>query len=59
MNEITLKIKIEQKDVNELIFFLDNTNEIGLSDEKSYITNNRSNLREMNEDYITLFIDEN
>ena len=58
-NEITIKIKIEQIDINNIIYFLDNTKEG--SDEYFengiYVKHNHDNLKELNENNTILIID--
>ena len=63
INEITLKIMVEENELNKNIYFLDNTQEsdwsyIGYYEDGKYIKHNHDNLNEMNETNITLIIDE-
>ena len=55
-NEISLKIKIEQNEINNNIYFLDNTEGTYNENGKS-VKHNHDNLKEMNENYTSLIID--
>ena len=59
-NEISIKIKIEQSDINSTIYFLDNTKESDKNyfENGEYVKHNHDNLREMNKFNTTLIIDE-
>ena len=59
-SEITIKIQIEQNDVNNDIYFLDNTqeNDGKYYENGNYITHNHDNLSEINENNTNLVIDE-
>ena len=56
-NEITLKIKIEQNELNNTIYFLDNTNSEYRENDK-WEEHKHDNLCEINENNTTLIIDE-
>ena len=60
-NEIMLKIKIEQTELNKTIYFLDNTSEItnpdGYYENGKNVMHNHDNLNELNENNTTLIID--
>ena len=62
-SEITLQVKIEQNDVNKIIYFLDNTSESTYSygyiekGRKDFVKHNHDNLKELNESNTTLIID--
>ena len=60
-NEIELKIKIEQRDINKNVYFLDNTQESdyesGYNENGKYVKHNHDNLSEINENNTTLIID--
>ena len=55
-NEIKLKIQIEQNDINNIIYFLDNT-ESDFYENGNLITHKHDNLSELNESNTTLIID--
>ena len=56
-NEIMLKIKVEQSDIENTIYFLDNTN--GKYDENDLlIDHNHDNLKEINETNTTMIVNE-
>ena len=54
-NEIEIKIKIENRDVNQTVYFLDNTNGKYIENKKE-VNHNHDNLKEMNESNTTLII---
>ena len=60
INEITLKIKIEQNEVNKIIYFLDNTQDSDgeYPESDKWVKHIHDNLREMNENNTILIIDE-
>ena len=58
-NEITLKIKIEQNNVNNTIYFLDNTDNTyneNKNDINDHVEHKHDNLKELNENNTTLII---
>ena len=61
INEIAIKIKIEESDLNNKIYFLDNTSESahpeGYYESSNFVNHNHDNLDELNEYNTTLFID--
>ena len=62
-NEITLKIKIEESDINNTIYFLDNTQENDYGgnlywENGNWVNHNHDNLTEMNESNTILIINE-
>ena len=61
-NEIMLKVKIEQNDVNKNIYFLDNTQEDfndgkGYNENGNFVIHNHDNLKELNKNNTILVID--
>ena len=56
INAISLKIKIEESDINEEIYFLDNTNGAYYEGGKGNVNHNHDNLNEINENNTTLII---
>ena len=52
-NELEIKLKIEEKDINKKIYFLDNTDYI---ETKSKIKHYHENLKEINESNVDLYI---
>ena len=59
-NEINLKIKIKQKNTNKNNYFLDNTQESDgdkYFENGKYINHKHDNLKEMNKNNMTLFIE--
>ena len=57
-NEITIKIKIEQNEVNQTIYFLDNTDGTYYESGNGDVNHNHDNLNEINENNATLIINE-
>ena len=60
-NEITLKVKVDQNDVNKITYFLDNTQENfnngkGYNENNNYVKHNHDNLSELNESNTILVI---
>ena len=62
ISDISLKIKIEQEDVNKTIYFLDNTSkethQNGYYENSNWNIHNHDNLNELNESNTSLVIDE-
>ena len=58
-NEIVIKIKIEQNDVNSFVYFLDNTQESDGDNyyENKWVKHNHDNLKEINDSNTILIID--
>jgi len=54
-NELEIKLKIEEKDINKQIYFLDNTDYI---ETKSKIKHYHENLKELNESNVDLYIND-
>ena len=57
-NEIEIKVKIEKKDVNKTIYFLDNTITNTNNENSKKTQPSHSNLKELNKFNTTLIIDE-
>ena len=57
-NEITIKLKIERRDINKIIYFLDNTqkNDGKYREKYNWVFHNHDNLSELNESNTILFI---
>ena len=56
INEIMLKVKVEQSDVDNVIYFLDNTDNLYF-EKGNHVYHEHDNLKEMNESNTTLIID--
>ena len=56
-NEINMTINIEKKDINNNIFFLDNTKGLYNNEKNNKVENSNDNLKELNERKVEIFID--